>query len=159
MGKKSTIEALVDGGKASAGPPIGPAVGPTGIPLANVIKKVNEKTADFKGLKVPVVIELDLEEKTFEVRVRTPMTSALLIKEAGVEKGSGEPNVEKVADLSLDSVCKVARMKRDDISAIKFKDAVRVVLGTAQSCGFTVEGLEPVEMQKKIKNGEVEVKE
>lgn len=159
MGKKLAIEALVDGGKASAGPPIGPAVGPTGIPLANVIKEVNSKTADFKGLKVPVVIELDLDDKTFEVKVRTPMTSALLIKEAGVEKGSGEPNVTKVADLTLDSVCKVARMKRDDISAIEFSDAVRVVLGTAQSCGFTVDGMEPVEMQKLIKSGEVKVKE
>ncbi|MBD3350503.1 MAG: 50S ribosomal protein L11 [Candidatus Lokiarchaeota archaeon] len=159
MGKKITVEALVDGGKASSGPPIGPALGPTGVNMGLVIDTINKKTAGFKGLKVPVTIEVDSADRSFEITVKTPMTSSLLFKEAGIEKGSGEPNVEKVADLTIDQVCNVARMKRDDINSIAFENAVRTVLGTAQSCGLTVDGIEPKEMQEKIKSGEVKVKE
>ena len=91
--------------------------------------------------------------------MRTPMTSALLFKEAGISKGSGEPNSNKVADLTIDQICNVARMKRDDLSAISFEAAVKTVLGTAQSCGITVDGQDPREIQAKIDNGEVKVKE
>ncbi|MCP4764494.1 MAG: 50S ribosomal protein L11 [archaeon] len=156
---KITVEALVDGGKASSGPPIGPAVGPTGVPMKGVIDEINKRTAEYKGIKVPVTIILNPEDRTFEIKVKSPMTSALLIKEAGVEKGSGEPNTNKVADLTLDQICKVARMKRDDITAIAFEDTVRTVLGSAQSCGFTVDGMEPTEVSDKIKAGDIKVKE
>jgi len=156
---KITIEALVDGGKASGGPPIGPAIGPTGIPLKAVISNINEKTAEFKGIKVPVSIILDPDKKTFEIKVKTPMTSALLLREAGIEKGSGEPNTNKIANLTLDQVCKIARMKRDDINSIAFADTVRTVLGTAQSSGITVDGENAKKISDKIKSGELKVKE
>jgi len=159
MGKKLTVEALVDGGKASSGPPIGPALGPTGVNMKAVIDTINQKTADFKGLKVPVIIIVDPEDKSFEIKVKTPMTSALLLKEAGIEKGSGTPNQNKVANLTLDQIKKVARMKRDDLSAKTFSAAVKTVLGTAQSCGITVEGIEPKEIQRKIKTGEITIEE
>jgi len=153
------VDALVDGGKASAGPPIGPALGPTGVNIGAVIKEINTKTEGFKGIKVPVSIIVNPEDRSFEIRVRTPMTSALLFKEAGVDKGSGEPNSKKVANLTLDQVVKIARMKREDITAIEFKDTVRSVLGTAQSCGLTVDGSEPKLISEKIKTGEITVKE
>lgn len=156
---KITVEALVDGGKASAGPPIGPALGPTGVNIGAVIKEINDKTSGFKGIKVPVTIIVEPEDRSFEIKVRTPMTSALLFKEAGVEKGSGEPNTNKAADLTLDQIVSIAKMKRDDITAVEFKDTVRTILGTAQSCGLTVDGAEPTEVSAKIKSGEITVKE
>jgi large subunit ribosomal protein L11 len=156
---KINVEALVDGGKASAGPPIGPALGPTGVNIGAVIKEINEKTQSFKGIKVPVTIIVETDTRTYEIKIRTPMTSALLFKEAGVAKGSGEPNTKKAADLTLDQIVGIARMKREDITAVDFKDTVRTVLGTAQSCGLTVDGEEPREISKKIKSGEITVKE
>ena len=159
MPSKITIEALVDGGKASSGPPIGPAVGPTGVPLKEVISEINKKTAEFKNIKVPVSIIIDPETRTFEIKVKTPMTSALLLKELGIGKGSGKPNEEKVGNLTLAQVCKVAKMKRDDITAVSFTDTVRTILGSAQSCGITVDGMEPKELSDKIKAGEVKVTE
>ncbi len=156
---KITVEALCDGGKASAGPPIGPSLGPTGVNIGAVIKEINEKTQEFKGIKVPVTIIVETDDRTYEIKVRTPMTSALLFKEAGIEKGSGEPNKTKAADLTLDQVTKIAKMKREDITAIEFKDCVRTVLGTCQSCGLTVDGMEPSDISEKIKTGEITVKE
>lgn len=156
---KINIEALVDGGKASAGPPIGPALGPTGVNIGAVIKEINEKTLSFKGIKVPVTIIVETDDRTYEIKIRTPMTSALLFKEAGIAKGSGEPNTKKAGDLTLDQIVGIARMKREDITAIEFKDTVRTVLGTAQSCGLTVDGQEPKDIADKIKSGEVSVKE
>ena len=156
---KIEIDALVDGGKASSGPPIGPAVGPTGVQLKMVIDTINKKTAEFKGIKVPVKIIIDPDEKTFEIKVSTPMTSALLFKEAGIEKGSGEPNTTKAGDMTLDQICKIARMKRGDMTAVSFEDAVRTVLGTVFSCGITVNGEESKIISDKIKSGEIKVKE
>ena len=159
MANTISVEALVDGGKASAGPPIGPALGPTGVNIGAVIKEINEKTSGFKGIKVPVTIIVNTEDRTYEIKVRTPMTSALLFKEAGIENGSGEPNKTKAADMTLDQIVSIAKMKRDDITAIDFKDTVRTVLGTAQSCGITVDGEDPKEVSDKIKSGEIKVKE
>jgi large subunit ribosomal protein L11 len=157
--KKITIEALIDAGKASGGPPIGPAVGPTGIPLKDVITEINKKTAEFKGIKVPVSIIINPEDKTFEIKVKTPMTSALIIRETGIEKGSGTPNTEKAGDITLDQICKIARMKRDDINAVSFENAVRTVLGTTMSCGITVNGEDANIISEKIKSGVLKVKE
>jgi large subunit ribosomal protein L11 len=153
------IEALVDGGKASSGPPIGPAVGPTGVQLKLVIDTINKKTAEFKGIKVPVKIIINPVDKTFEIKVSTPMTSALLFKEAGIPKGSAEPNTKKIANMSLDQICKIARMKRGDMTAISFENAVRTVLGTCYSCGITIDGEESKVISEKIKSGEIKVKE
>jgi len=156
---KISIDALVDGGKASSGPPIGPALGPTGVQLAKVISEINTKTAEFKGIKVPVTIIVDTETKTFEIKVKTPMCSQLLLREAGAEKGSGKPNLEKVANLTLEQVCKIARVKRNDVTAISFENTVRTVLGTANSAGITVDGKSAKEISDQIKSGEVKVKE
>ena len=159
MANTISVEALVDGGKASAGPPIGPALGPTGVNIGAVIKEINDKTSGFKGIKVPVTIIVNTDDRSYVIKVRTPMTSALLFKEAGVEKGSGEPNTDKAADLTLDQIVGIARMKREDITAVEFKDTVRTILGTAQSCGITVDGEEALDVSKKIKSGEITVKE
>ncbi len=150
---KITVKALVKGGFASGGPPIGPTVGPTGINIKDVVDAVNEKTMAFKGLTVPVRIECDPETKKFEIYVETPSTASLLLKEAGVEKGSSSPGEQKIGNLTLDQIKNVARAKRDKFLDKTFKAAVKTVLGTALSIGATVEGKSPKDVQKEIDDG------
>lgn len=148
------VRVLVDGGKASGGPPLGPSVGPTGVPINSVVSAINEKTAEFVGLKVPVLVQVDKDTKTFEIIVETPMTSALIFKEVGISKGSGNPQTELVGNLTLDQVMKIARMKKDSLTAVSFKACVLTVIGTATSCGVTINKMRGKEMTDKIKAGE-----
>ena len=104
---KITIKALVTGGSASGGPPIGPAVGPTGINIKDVVDLVNEKTMIFKGLTVPVRIVCDPETKQFEIFIETPSTASLLLKEIGVEKGSASCSDDKIGDVNLEQIINV----------------------------------------------------
>ena len=106
----TSIEALVEGGKATPGPPLGPALGPLGVNVKAIVDKINEVTKDFTGMKVPVTIIIQLD-KTYDIEVGVPPTSALLAKEAGVEKGSGTAGTEVPADIKMNSIIKVAKMK------------------------------------------------
>ncbi len=151
---KVVVKALVTGGSASGGPPIGPAVGPTGINIKDVVDVVNEKTMIFKGLTVPVRIECDPETKQFEIFVETPSTASLLLKELGVEKGSSNCLEDKVGDLTLEQIQNVTRAKRDIFLDKNYKTSIKTVLGTALSIGATVEGEDPKAIQKKLDNGE-----
>ena len=153
MGEKKIVEALVNGGQATAGPPLGPALGPLGVNVLAIVEKINELTKDYSGMKVPVKISVDTENKAFEVTVGTPTTSALIISELGVSKGSGAPNTEKIGDLSLDQAIRIAKLKGDNILARDLKAAVSEVLGTGVSMGVTVEGKDPREVQKEINEG------
>lgn len=150
---KQTIEALVDGGKASGGPPLGPALGPLGVNIGAVVNAINDKTKDFDGMKVPVKVVIDPTTKEFEIVVGTPMTSALIMRELEIEKGSGEAGTEVVGDLPLAVAIKVARMKDNTLLAPDLKAAVKEVLGTCVSMGVTVEGKSAKEMQKEISEG------
>jgi len=153
MGEKKIIEALVAGGQATAGPPLGPALGPLGLNVMTVVNKINELTKDFSGMKVPVKIIVDVETKEFEVEVGTPTASALIIKELKIEKGSGDPGKEKVGNLSFEQVVKIAKMKRPELLAKDLKGAVKEILGSCVSMGVTVEGKDPKEVQKEIDEG------
>lgn len=148
-----TVEVLVPGGKATAGPPIGPALGPLGINVKAVIDEINKKTAEFNGMQVPVTIDVD-EKKNFTVTVGIPPTTALVMKEAGIEKGSGEPATQFVGDLPLEAAVRIARMKFDDMLSYRLKTAVKEVVGTCVSIGVTVEGRKPKEMLAAIDAGE-----
>src|SRR4030042_2337799 len=112
MADKKVMELLISGGQATAGPPLGPALGPLGINILLVVNKINELTKDYAGMKVPVKVAVDPEEKTFEVTVGVPTAAALVVSELKVEKGSGTPNTVKVGDLSMDQVVRIARIKR-----------------------------------------------
>ncbi len=147
------IEALVDGGKANAGPPLGPALGPLGLNIMAVIKEINEKTKAFHGMKVPVKVTVNTETKTFEVSVGTPPTSALIKKELGIEKGSGDARNQKVGNLTIEQVKKIAAMKETSLLGKDVKERAREIIGTCQSMGITVEGKNPKEMLKEIDNG------
>ena len=153
MGEKKVIEALVNGGQATAGPPLGPALGPLGVNVLAIVTKINEITKDYSGMKVPVKISVDTDNKEFEVTVGTPTTSALLVSELGVTKGSGTPNTEKIGNMSLEQVVRIAKVKADDILGRDLKAAVKEVLGTGVSMGVTVEGKDPRDVQKEINEG------
>lgn len=148
--KMQTVDALVDGGQATAGPPLGPALGPLGLNLNQVIAAINEKTKDFDGMKVPIKLVVNPETKEFEVKVGTPPVSALIKRELGIEKGAQIPGEEVVGDLTLDQAKKIARIKMDNMLSYTEKAAVKEVLGTCVSMGVTVEGKSPKEVQKEL---------
>ncbi|MCK4808982.1 MAG: 50S ribosomal protein L11, partial [Candidatus Aenigmarchaeota archaeon] len=112
MGMK-TIETLVDAGKASAGPPLGPALGPMGVNIGDVIAAINDKTKDFSGMKVPVKVIIDEDTKDFKITVGTPPTSQLIKKELGIEKGAHKPGEELIADMKIEQAIKIAKMKQE----------------------------------------------
>ncbi|MFX1510572.1 MAG: 50S ribosomal protein L11 [Promethearchaeota archaeon] len=150
---KVVCEALVEGGKASAGPPIAPVLGPTGANLFQIVQEINKQTEDLKGLKVPVTIVVDDDTKEFEITIGLPPTSALIIKEVGVEKGTGLTGTEVTGDISLDQVLKVARAKDQDLLGSSLQNRVKSVLGTCVSMGVTIEGKDGREVQKEIDAG------
>ncbi|NVM36337.1 MAG: 50S ribosomal protein L11 [Candidatus Lokiarchaeota archaeon] len=155
---KIIVKALVTGGSASGGPPIGPAVGPTGINIKDVVDEINKQTTLFKGLTVPVRIECDPETKQFEIFIETPSTASLLLKELGVEKGSSTCSEEKIGNLTLEQVQNVVDAKKDKFLDKTYKAALKTVLGTAISVGLTVEGEDPRIIQGRINNGEYDDK-
>ncbi len=150
---KKVVRVMVVGGKATPGPPIGPALGGLGLNIGQVVKEINDKTREYAGMKVPVEIEVDLETRQFEVRVGTPPTSMLILKELGLEKGSSDAGGKKVGNLSMDQVVKIAKIKLNDANTKDLKKVVKQILGTALSMGVTVEGKDPREVQKEIDQG------
>ncbi len=152
------VEVLVPGGKATPGPPLGPAIGPLGLNVKAVVDAINEVTVDFDGLPVPVKI-IAKEDRTFDIEVGVPPVSALIKKEIGAEKGSKATNREFVGDLSLDQVMKIARIKKNQMLAYTLKSAVLEVLGTAVSMGVTVEGKHPKDLQQEVREGGVGIPE
>ncbi|MEM2148068.1 MAG: 50S ribosomal protein L11 [Candidatus Bathyarchaeia archaeon] len=153
MGEKKIIELLVNGGQATAGPPLGPALGPLGLNVMAVVNKINELTKDYAGMKVPVKVAVDPETKEFEVNVGTPTTSALIVSELKIEKGSGAPNTQKVGNLSIDQLIRIAKIKRPELLSRTLKSAAKEVLGTCVSMGVTVEGKDPKAVIKEIDEG------
>src|SRR5512136_1227521 len=153
-----TIKALVDGGKASAGPPLGPALGPLGVNIMQIINTINDKTKQFQGMKVPVKVKIDPKTKSFEIEVGTPPASSLILNELGLEKGSGSAGTHKVGNLTVDQAIKVAKMKQDNLLGKALKQKTKEVIGTCVSLGVTVEGKRPQEIQKAIDEGKFDSK-
>lgn len=150
---KQTVEALIAGGKATAAPPLGPALGPTGLNVAEVIKVINEKTAVFNGMQVPVKIVYDVSDKSFEITIGTPPVSALLKGEGKIEKGAGNPKLDKVADVRIEQIIKIAKMKGDALAGVTLKNRVKEIIGTCVSMGILVQGLDPRDAVKEVDNG------
>ncbi len=150
---KKVVEALVAGGQATAGPPLGPALGPLGVNVLAIVNRINEVTKDYAGMKVPVKVIVDTETKEFEVTVGTPTASALIVSELKIAKGSGSPKAQKVGDLNMEQVVKIAKMKQVELLAPDIKRAAKEVLGTCVSMGVTVEGKDPKDVQKEIDEG------
>ena len=153
MADKKIVDLLVSGGQANAGPPLGPALGPLGVNTMAVVTKINELTKDYAGMKVPVKVAVDVENKTFEITIGTPTASALIVSELKIEKGSGTPNTEKVGDLTMEQIVRIAKVKRPQLLASTLKGATKEMLGTCLSMGVTVEGKDPREVQEEIDAG------
>ncbi|HHF55865.1 MAG TPA: 50S ribosomal protein L11 [Thermoplasmatales archaeon] len=147
------VEVLVEGGKASAGPPIGPALGPLGLNVAEVVKKINELTKDFQGMKVPVKIIVDPATKNYELKVGTPPASALIMKRANLEKGASDATAP-AGNITMKDVVDIAKMKKNDLLGKDLKAKAKEIVGTCVSMGVTIEGVHPKEIIKKIEEGE-----
>jgi len=148
-----TVEVLVPGGRATAGPPLGPALGPLGINVKAVVDDINKKTAEFNGMTVPVTVSVD-DKKNVTLTIGIPPTTALVMKEAGIEKGSGTPNTEKVGNLPLDAVIRIAKMKMENMLSYNLKEAAKEVMGTCVSVGVTIEGKSAKEAIAAVNAGE-----
>jgi len=153
MADKKIVELLVSGGQATAGPPLGPALGPLGVNVMMIVNKINELTKDYAGMKVPVKVAVDPETKEFEVSIGTPTMSALIVSELKIEKGSASPHSTKVGNLTMEQVLRIAKIKRHELLAKNLKLAAKEVLGSCVSMGVTVEGKDPREVQKEIDEG------
>jgi len=147
-----TIELLVEGGEATAGPPLGPALGPTEVNVGGVVQAINEETADFEGTEVPVTVTV--EDGDYEIDVGLPPTSALVKDELGFDTGSGRPQAEFVADMSAEQLKKVADMKADDLLSYDTKNAAKEIAGSCVTLGVKIEGQDPREAARRIDEGE-----
>ena len=154
----NSVEVLVEGGKASAGPPLGPALGPLGVNVMKVVQAINEKTAAFSGMKVPVKVNVDPKTKSFDISIGTPPTSQLLLAECKAEKGSGTPKSSKVGNITLEQAIKVSRMKQDSLTGGDLKARVLEVAGSANSCGITIENLSGKEFIAAVKAGQFDAR-
>lgn len=150
---KEKVETLIEGGKASAAPPLGPALGPLKVNIGQVVADINKKTADFKGMKVPVKVIVDTETKDYEIEIGTPPASQLIKSELGIAKGSGTPDKTYVGDMTVDQIKKVARMKFDSLLANDLSAAVREMAGTCFSLGIKIDGKVPREFIADVKAG------
>ena len=148
-----TLDALVPGGKATAAPPLGPQLGPLGLNIGKVISDINAKTSAFNGMQVPVKLIVDVDTKTYEIEIGTPPASALILKEASIEKGSGSALQDKVADLKIEQIIKVAKMKEDNLMGKTLKERVKEIIGTCNSMGILVEAKQASEAIAEVNKG------
>ena len=134
----SVIKLQIPAGKASPAPPVGPALGASGVNIMQFVKEFNDRTANLNGMIVPVVITV-YKDKSFEFITKEPPMAVLIKKAAKIEKASGKPNKEKVAKLSKAQVEEIAKQKMPDLNAASLEAAMRMVAGTARSMGVVVE--------------------
>ena len=148
------IKLIVDGGAMKPGPTIAQQLGPKGINIGKVIEDINKATIGFKGVKVPV--ELDVNEKTkkYEIKVSSPPVAELLKKELCLEKGSGEAGKIKIANAGIENIISIAQTKLPNMLARDLKNAVKLVLGSCVSLGILVENKSPVEVIAEVNSGQ-----
>ena len=155
---KQVVESLVPGGAATASPPLGPSLGPLGVNIGAVVAEINKKTASFKGMQVPIKVIVDDETKEFSITIGTPPASSLIKKEAGLKKGSSNPLADKVADLKIEQIIKIANMKQDSLLGKDNFSRVKEIIGTCQSMGIMVEGMPAHDAIEKVNAGEWKAK-
>lgn len=150
---KEKVDVIVEGGKASAGAAMGQAFGPLGVDMKAILDKINEATAEFKGMKIPVTVIVDTKTKEFELEIGTPPVSELIKKELGLQKGSGKAAIEKVGNLAIEQIIKISKMKQASLLVNNLKGAVKSVIGSCGAMGVLVESKTPVEINGDIDNG------
>ncbi len=135
---KALIKLQVPGGQATPAPPVGPALGQHGVTLGQFVSQFNERTKDSAGTIIPVEISV-YGDRTFSFITKSPPAAVLLKQAAGVAKGSGVPNKEKVGTVTPDQLREIAKTKVEDLNAASVEAAMRIIAGTARSMGITVE--------------------
>ncbi len=148
------IEFMVEGGKAAANAQISQKLGPMKINIAEVMKKINEKTSDMSGMQVPVKLLIDIKTKEYKIDIGTPPVAELIKKELSLEKGSATPNTEKKGNLGFEQIIKIAKIKQASMFTNSLKSAVKSVIGSAASMGVLVEGKTPLEINPEVINGQ-----
>ena len=131
------VKLQIPAGKATPAPPVGPALGSTGVNIMQFVKEFNDRTADKAGYIIPAVLNI-YEDRTFDFVLKTPPVAVLIKKACGIEKGSAKPNKDKVAKLTMKQVNEIATMKMVDLNAASVEAAEKVVIGTAKSMGVTI---------------------
>jgi large subunit ribosomal protein L11 len=134
---KAVVKVQIQAGKATAAPPVGTALGPHGINMGQFIKEYNERTASLAGTVVPAVVTV-FEDRSYTFVTKSPPAADLIRREAGIEKGSGKPNKEKVGKISRAAVKKIAETKMADLNATSIDGAMKMVEGTARSMGVEI---------------------
>ena len=147
------VKLLVDGGSMKPGPALSQKLGPVGIPINQVIQKINDATKSFGGLKVPVELNIDAGTKEFEVKVFSPPVSGLLKKELGIEKGSGAQKKIKVANASIEQIISLAKAKSQNLLCKDLKTSVKTIVGTCGSLGILIENKPATEIEQEIEEG------
>jgi len=147
------IKLLVEGGQMEPGPALSQKLGPAGVNLSQVISKVNEATKDFKGLKVPVELDINTTTKDIDVEVFSPPVSELLKKEFGIEKASGVQKKLQVANASIEQIISIAKQKQSNLLAKDLKAAVKSIVGTCASLGILIENKPATEVGIEIDEG------
>lgn len=146
------VKLLVDGGEMKPNPAISQKLGPLGINLGKIIQEINKSTEPFKGVRVPVILDINTKTKDFKVEVQTPPSAELLKKELAAEKGSGTPNSIKIGNLAFEQIVAIAKTKQQGMIVNDFKSAVKSILGTCVSLGILVENKDPKEMIQEIES-------
>ena len=147
------VDAVIQAGKANAGPPLGPALGPSGVNVKGVIEEINKVTSSMEGMQVPVKVIIE-DDKTFKLEIGTPPTSSLIKMILGIEKGSGEAGTVVAGDITVEQAVAVAKQKASGLSGADLMAQASEVLGVAKSMGLSSEGKDPKSIQAAIKAGE-----
>ncbi|MBZ9572209.1 50S ribosomal protein L11 [Patescibacteria group bacterium] len=135
---KATIKLQIPAGQATPAPPVGPTLAPHGLNIGEFCSKFNEATKNQTGFTIPVEIKV-FKDKTYDFKLKTPPTSELLKKAAGIEKGSGEPNRTKVGKITKAQIREIAQKKMEDLNTSDIEKAVKIIEGTAKNMGITIE--------------------
>jgi large subunit ribosomal protein L11 len=147
------VKILAEGGAMKPGPALSQKLGPAGIPINKVIEQVNNATKEFKGLTVPVELDVDMGTKEFEVKVFSPPVSGLLKKELGIEKASGIQKKMQVGNLAIEQIISIAKSKLPSLLCKDLKSAVKTVVGSCVSLGILVENKHASEVEQQIDEG------
>jgi large subunit ribosomal protein L11 len=147
------IKLLVEGGEMKPGPAVAQQLGPMGINMGQVISEINKATSEFKGMKVPVELNIDKKTKKFTVKTSSPPTAELIKKELKLEKGTNDHKQVQVGNASIEDVIKIAKIKYSNMLEKNFKNAVKSILGTCASVGIFVENENPNALIKEVEKG------
>ncbi len=147
------VKLIVDGGSMKPGPAVAQQLGPMGINLGKVIEDVNKATSGFKGVKVPVELDVDPKTKTYKIEIFSPPVAEMIKKELGLEKGSGEAGKNLVGNIAFETVLSIAKTKMPNLLARDLKAGIRLVVGTCTSMGVLIDNKSPVEIGRDVEKG------